>query len=132
VFVIPTQVLTGYEGTFSGDAAWLHSKIDEAALILRGRLGDLDAWIGTDSYRRDALTVVIGRMVRRVMRNPQGLRSETAGDYSYTREASASSSSLYVADDDWALLGLPAQATPAIGTIGVTHEFRRTDGEPCW
>lgn len=90
------------------DREFVEDAIDEAELLLETRLGDLDRWIaaGDSAKRTRRLQRVVTRMVRRVMRNPSGLASETDGDYSYARVSALASGEIYVGPGEWRLLGV--------------------------
>jgi hypothetical protein len=96
----------------ASDTAFIEDAIDEAEMILEARLGDLEAWIALATApaerdrRRRRLQRVVTRMVRRVMRNPSGMASETDGDYSYARASGLASGEVYVAASEWKLLGV--------------------------
>jgi hypothetical protein len=111
-YVSTTVVLNGYEGTFDAEdadqMAWLVDQITEAELLIERRVGDLTTWAAGDStgLRGRALEQVIKRVVRRVLRNPEGYKAETDGDYSYQLDPRVASGSIWVTDEDWGLLGL--------------------------
>lgn len=97
------------------DRDFVEDAIDEAELILETRLGDLTAWIAVDSEKRTRrLQRVVTRMVRRVMKNPDGFSSETAGDYSYARAGALASGEVYVGASEWKLLGFKTQGFKTI------------------
>lgn len=78
--------------------------------------GDLDA---------DTLNGVIEDMVLRVASNPDGKKSESIDDYAWTRDVSVAAGTLYLSDEELALL-LPASARQvrAFGSIRL--------GVPAW
>lgn len=103
------------------DKDYVEGKIEEAEAELESRLGDLDAWINASedaddvAKRKRNLTIVVKRMLARVLTNPNSLDSETAGDYSYTRNRSVASGQIYASKADWRLLGIAGRM--AAGTI---------------
>lgn len=120
-YVETSTVLQGYEWPFDPEdptrgLPWLQDQIDEAELILERRLGDLAAWADADAtgLRARAVQRVVTRMVRRVMRNPEGMTSETEGDYSYRLDPRVASGSVWVTDDDWVLLGVAPRRAGSI------------------
>lgn len=125
MFIInPEDVLAGFEQQVSTEQyPLIQDKIEEAELILEGRLGDLDAWTSTD-FRQRAIQRVVVRVVQRVLRNPVGARteSETMGPWSssFTIDPRVASGTVWVTDDDWALLGVGDPASQ-VGTIRVRH-----------
>lgn len=104
------------------DTDFVTDAIAEAEMLLEVRLGDLEAWIAAagdssqQAKRRRRLTRVVTRMVRRVMRNPDGFTSESAGDYSYARAGALASGEIYAGKAEWSLLGVRTQG---FGTIRV-------------
>jgi hypothetical protein len=90
--------------------------LGDAETLLRARIPDLDQRAQRDDYRRLVVMVEAAAVVR-VLRNPGGYRSETAGDYSYTVDTRAAAGYLTVLDDEWRLLGVSPGAftiTPAV------------------
>ncbi len=79
--------------------------LDDASSIVRRRVGDVDARLVDPDYARLVAAVVVA-MVLRVLRNPDGKRSETIDDYSYTRDQATASGALYLEDDAAALLAV--------------------------
>lgn len=122
-----SDVTDGFEGPvdLATQSQWLQDQIDEAELVLEARLGDLATWANTDLRRRLVVRVVV-RMVRRVLRNPVGARSdaETIGpmSHSQTFDPRVSSGSIWATNDDWSLLGVGASR---VGTIKLGSAYRR-------
>lgn len=101
--------------------------LDDAESLIRARMPDLDDWIAIGPVRRRLVVMIEANAVVRVLRNPGGYTSETAGDYSYTIDTRAAAGYLTIPDADWALLGLNTGAftiTPAL-----PHPRRAPD---CW
>jgi hypothetical protein len=71
-------------------AAWLH---DATAIIL-----DRFPWYATAPTQTS--TAVCAAMVLRVLKNPEGKRSETIDDYSYTIDSARSAGELYMTDNE--------------------------------
>lgn len=119
-YVSTSAILTGFQGHFdSGDPKsmqWLADQIEEAELVIEARIGDLATWVAADptGLRARTLRRVVIRVVRRVLRNPEGYKAEADGDYSYQLDPRVASGSTWVTDDDWALLGVGARR---VGTI---------------
>lgn len=124
------DVTDGFEGVVDdSQTAWLNDLLVEAELVLEARLGDLTVWANTGLRQRLVRRVVV-RMVRRVMRNPVGARSdaETIGpiSHSQTFDPRVSSGSIWATSDDWNLLGVGASR---VGTIKLGSAYRRRDCE---
>lgn len=56
----------------------------------------------------DLIPQVVGQAVARVLRNPDGYRSEAAGGVSYTIDTRAAAGFLTILAEEWSLLGLSA------------------------
>lgn len=92
----------------SSDRSWIEGKIFEAETILETRRGDLQTWIdaGPTDKRKPILVAVVNRMIQRVVKNPDGLFTESDGNYSYGRDKSLGSGEVFANGQDWAMLGL--------------------------
>lgn len=75
----------------SDETAVATTLIDDATLTLDARLPGLEAAVTAATVDPALVVAVIARMVIAALRNPEGLRSETIGTYSYTRDTG----------DDW-------------------------------
>jgi Phage protein Gp19/Gp15/Gp42 len=71
----------------------------------------LDARVEAGLIDRDLVKDVIVEMVLRVLRNPSGFRSETDGDYSYSRDTQVASGRLVVNEDELESLGYGSAST---------------------
>lgn len=104
---------------------WIEGKIDEAEMLLETRRGDLETWIaaGTNPAKRTKIVVtVVNRMIERFVKNPDGLFTESDGNYSYGRDRSLNSGEIIANGRDWQLLGLSGR--------GSVHTIRL--GLPSW
>jgi len=79
----------------------------DAWAVLIARDPSIDARLTDSSLSADLVRVVVSAMVLRVLRNPDGKRQEAIDDYSWTRDTSLAGGSLYVSDDELALLAAP-------------------------
>lgn len=84
--------------------------LEDAENLIRARVPNLDARITDGHTRRELVVMIEANAVVRVLRNPGGFRSETAGDYSYTIDTRAAAGYLDIPDTDWRLLGITAGA----------------------
>lgn len=84
--------------------------LEDAENLIRARIPDLDARIGDGRIRRELVVMVEANAVVRVLRNPGGFRSESAGDYSYTIDTRAAAGYLTIPDTDWRLFGVTTGA----------------------
>ena len=78
--------------------------LDDAWVILSSRIPTLDATTADGTTDPNLVRAVLSAMVLRVMRNPEGKRQESIDDYSWTRDQAVSTGTLYVSDDELALL----------------------------
>lgn len=72
---------------------------------------DLEARLTAGWTNLVKVRMVLVNMVLRVLRNPSGVRSESAGPFSYHRDAAVASGKLWLTGDDRKLLGLRRTAT---------------------
>lgn len=65
----------------------VEAALDDASALVRNEAGQtwIDALTGLVTGLPDAIKTVVLRVAERVIRNPQGFRSESAGDYSFQR-----------------------------------------------
>lgn len=75
-----------------------------ASAIVRQRVPDIDDRIASGDIDPVLVAGVVAEAIKRVMINPDGKRAETIDDYSYTRDSALSAGSLYLTDDEIALL----------------------------
>jgi len=102
-------------------AAWL---IRAASNMIRARVPQIDAQIAAGTVGAEMAALVVANMVLRVMRNPNGLRSETTGPFSRAYDTTTAAGLLVLTDYDLATI-TPAEQIPdgitalGIGTIRV-------------
>ena len=101
-----------YEGTIPRRLyEWLDRKLTNAERVLKSKLGDPAVWIAAGKCTTDDVRLVVCNMVLRLVRNPQGLRTQTAGPYSTTLDQRNAAGRLIITREDRQLLGLPPEAT---------------------
>lgn len=95
-----------------GDVAVQYGELDDdqeqltayllkaASKMVRQRFPLLDQQMVAGSLDADVVALVVSGMVLRVLRNPEGLRSETTGPFSRTYDTSAAAGLLVVTQDD--------------------------------
>lgn len=82
----------------------------DAWRMLKRRIPTLEADIATDADLSAETVRVIATAVLRVLKNPDGLSSESVDDYTYKRDGSAADGVLHFTDDELgALLDDPAE-----------------------
>lgn len=97
----------------AADEPKLQQKLDDAEVYLAREVGDLANLLAGGKVTDAELRIVLCNMVIRVLRNPSGIRSETAGPFSRTLDANVSSGKLFLTREDKALLGLRRGAVSA-------------------
>lgn len=115
-------VSTDLEATYEGELdlenldEWYQQKIDEAVRLLVRKVPNLVSRIAaydpSTSTGLDPEFVkdkVMGAVLR-VLRDPEGLESETEGNYSYTRNPIVASANIWYTKDELADLGVTAKA----------------------
>lgn len=83
--------------------------LDDAWAVLLTAVPDLQARLDSGALSPALVKSVVAGMVLRVLRNPDGLLTETVDDYTYRRDSATSTGALYVADTELGLLA-PAMA----------------------
>lgn len=76
--------------------------LGDAWSILTARRPTLEADITAGTVSEANVVRILANMVLRVMKNPEGKRSETIDDYSYTRDNALSAGELHVTDAELA------------------------------
>lgn len=99
---------------------------------LRRRIRDLDDRVAlSEDYKADVIAVESDAVIR-ILKNPDGFRSEAEGSYSYATDVRAASGFLMILEDEWKLLGVSSAftITPKIGTArGREGSYRGYPGE---
>jgi len=101
------------------DTAQAQAFLDDAEVLIRTRVRDLDARVDADEAFEETVVMVEANAVVRVLRNPEGLRSVTVavddGSVTKTRDQTLSAGGLFITDDEWDLL-LPGSAAAALSS----------------
>ena len=100
---------------------YVQGRLNAAHRLLRPKAPGMDARVADGVLDRDLVKDVIVEMVLRVLRNPSGFRSESDGDYSYSRDTQVASGRLVVTDDDLETLGYGSSST--YSTAGTDTEL---------
>ena len=80
--------------------------LEDAEILIRARIPDLDDRIADGLLSEAVVVMVEANAVMRVLRNPEGYRQEQDGDYMYSVDPQVASGRLFIADDEWRLLGV--------------------------
>lgn len=103
----------------------VEAALDDASALVRLEAGRtwIDPVTGLVTGLPDAIKTVVLRVAERVIRNPQGFRSESAGDYSFQRYDDDSGGP-YLTDRELAII------RKAIGRTGLWTQRTERD-DPC-
>lgn len=74
--------------------------LDDVELLIRRRIPELS------TLDEDILVMVESRAVARILRNPEGVRTQNADGFGYTLDSQVASGRLQLLDDEWYLLGV--------------------------
>lgn len=128
---VSTDLEAAYEGQLDLDNQdeWYQEKIDEAVrLLLRkapGIVGRMAAYNSITGEGLDPAFVkdkVVGAVLR-VLRNPEGLLSESEGDYSYRLNPVVASANIWFTKDELADLGISDSTTVKPRTVFATNRY---------
>jgi hypothetical protein len=104
-FADTTTVELAWNQPVTGDALdYVEYLIDKAERLVRDRVPGLDARIAAGCPTEATVGDVVVDMVVRLLRNPEGLSSESAGDYSYQRNAATGEGRIFLRPDELARL----------------------------
>ena len=113
--------------TTTEDQDWAQSVLDEASEVVRAESGS-NTWVNPDDPTEVVapriVWIITLRVAERAIRNPDGYSAETAGDYSYQRNAVGADGGLYLTE--WELRMLRRVS----GRSGVWTQ-QVTRGEDC-
>jgi hypothetical protein len=120
-----TGAATNTESYFERfDAQGGPALLKRASQLVRDTYPRLDERIAAGTIPADSAGLAVLNMVARVMRNPQGLRSESTGPFSRAYDPDAASGMLQISDADAGLLLPPVitgrGAKGRVGTVRVT------------
>lgn len=88
--------------------------LERAERILSARMPDLGQRATVEEFRATVVDVE-AEAVARVVRNPEGITSESEGLYSFSRNAKVASGVLSILDEEWVRLGQPCGAVASVG-----------------
>lgn len=128
-------VSTDLEAPFEGELdlenldEWYQEKIDEAVRLLlrRGpnlmqRMAEYDPVRGTGIDPQFVKDKVLNAVLR-VLRDPEGMESETEGNYSYKRSPIVASGNIWFTKDELADLGIGNAATSVPRTVFAKNRY---------
>lgn len=127
---VSTDLEEPYEGQLDLENLddWYQQKVDEAVRLLIRKIPNIvarmDAYNPSTGSGIDPLFVkdkVLNAVIR-VLRNPEGYRSETEFEYSYTRNATEASANVWYTQDELNDLGYGAAAVKP-RTVFATNRY---------
>lgn len=88
------------------ETALVNVRLEDAERMIRRRIPDLDSKVQAGAINAEDVVQVESDAVLRLARNPEGYKSETDGDYTYTLADGLTAGALGITDDEWAILGV--------------------------
>ncbi|SHX54882.1 Phage protein Gp19/Gp15/Gp42 [Mycobacteroides abscessus subsp. abscessus] len=88
------------------EATMVATRLNDAELIIKSRIPDLDDQIDDDKIDVDLVKMIEANAVVRLVRNPNAYTGETDGNYSYQINWKTATGELEILDNEWALLGI--------------------------
>jgi hypothetical protein len=125
-YVTLSDVEAAYEGSFPTDPdaqLWLQSLIDRAERMLVAQVKSIPTRLAAGTLAVENVQDAIITAVLRVVRNPEGLQSETEGNYLYSVSRDVAGGKLYFTADD--LLLVRSVRKGSAGTIVLAHRWDR-------
>lgn len=92
--------------------------VNDAARLILARIPDLADRLEAEKIDHETVAMVQANAVCRVLRNPDGYRSESAGSFSYQVDTRAAAGFLTILADEWELLGVGGSGSLAPATDG--------------
>lgn len=108
------------------------TRLEDAEMLLKSRIPDLDQKITDGIIQEQAVVMVESDMILRLIRNPDGFKSETDGSYTYRINEDVASGRLQILPEEWNLLGIragvftikPYVQVPEYGTVDNYWEIK--------
>lgn len=89
-----------------GEQDIVETRLNDVELLIRHKIPDLDARVADGRINEQILIMVEADTVLRLIKNVDGYRSETDGNYSYQIDDRVASGRLDILPSEWALLGV--------------------------
>ncbi|MFT9642294.1 Gp19/Gp15/Gp42 family protein [Mycobacteroides abscessus] len=90
----------------ASEATMVSTRLNDAELIIKSRIPDLDDQIDDDKIDVDLVKMIEANSVVRLVRNPNAYTGETDGNYTYQINWKTATGELEILDNEWALLGI--------------------------
>ena len=120
--VLALALTNHYEGDLSGyTSTYLQGRLNEVVDKIQSRWGSIvQARLDSGTLPQRLYEAVVCRVAARVLRNPEGYRSEQEGSYNYHLNPAVASGTLWFTDDDEAdLTGSHPRGPGIVGTFTI-------------
>lgn len=94
-------------GSLPVDESVVDALLADAWTLILANVSTVEERLDDETLSIDVVKLVECAMVIRVLRNPEGLKTERVDDYSYTRDEAIAAGALYISDAEIALLAAP-------------------------
>jgi hypothetical protein len=121
------DVVAQYGQLTADEATLTRYLLRAASAMIRHRVPNIDALITSGRLDQNVVALAPAAMVLRVLRNPEGLRSETTGPFSRTYDTSAAAGLLVITPDDMANV-TPGPIAPTASSWAPAATIRVTPG----
>jgi hypothetical protein len=105
----------------TAETALVERRLDQVERMILRRIPDLAGQTEAGQIDADDVRDVMAEAVLRVVRNPDGIYSESDGSYTYTKSAAAADNSLRLTAEEWETLGVRVgkmfAIVPSVGRI---------------
>jgi hypothetical protein len=110
-----------YEGDLSAfPEGYVDQKLIDVVALVQQRMRSIEGRLVSGALLLENYNRVICDVVLRIIRNPQGLQSESESGYSYGLRPVVASGNLWLTQDDVdTLMGVSQGMFPQFGTIGI-------------
>lgn len=115
----------------ASEASHVDALLHKAELKLQSRIPDLVTRAAVDETFQANVGSVEGDIVARVLRNPDGLKSESDGTISYSADWTVALGRVTVLDEEWAQLGLGTRLRGIAPTLDAYAQGRLA-GDPAY
>ncbi|WP_134324710.1 hypothetical protein [Cumulibacter soli] len=79
------EIKDRWPGPFPFDDVYVYKQIEDALTELREHIPDLDALVDSGQIGEESVTKLVAKAVIGALRNSEGFKTESEGDYSYSR-----------------------------------------------
>jgi hypothetical protein len=109
----------------AAETALVERRLAQVERMIIRRIPDLAGQTEAGQLDSDDVRDIEAEAVYRVIRNPEGLRSEGDGSYQYQLSAEAADNRLRILPEEWKTLGLTTSRMFVIGPAVSTWDGRR-------